>query len=402
MTTPQICDFLVVGGGVVGLSVAIELKSIDPSFLVVLIEKESNLGMHASGRNSGVIHAGFYYSPDSLKARFCVEGNMELRKLIQDYKLTIIETGKVVLATDNQEVEVLETLARRGELNDIRIELHDSQSLSRYEPLAKTHRKFLWSPSTAVAKPVEIIEALESKAIKCGVRIERGVVASFDKSSSSYAGELNRWIPRHLVNCAGSQADRIAKQYGFAENLEMLPFLGQYKKIPWISLPIRTQVYPVPNTRNPFLGVHFTKTADGFVKIGPTAIPVLNREQYGFTQNWRVNDFTSSLKSIFSILKGNRHNPSSIFAEEFLRIFPSILRRDAEKLIPSSKKIGNWTASVPGIRSQLVDIRTGELISDFLVEGDKDSTHVLNAVSPGWTSSIPFGAYVAKIAARRG
>jgi L-2-hydroxyglutarate oxidase LhgO len=138
------------------------------------------------------------------------------------------------------------------------------------------------------------------------------------------------------------------------------------------------------------------------VKIGPTAIPVLNREQYGFTQNWRVNDFTSSLKSIFSILKGNKHDPSSIFAEEFLRIFPSILRRDAEKLIPSSKKIGNWTASVPGIRSQLVDIRTGELISDFLVEGDKDSTHVLNAVSPGWTSSIPFGAYVAKIAARRG
>lgn len=396
MTSSQLCDFLVIGGGVVGLSVAIELKSIDPSFSVVLIEKESNLGMHASGRNSGVIHAGFYYSPDSLKARFCVEGNIELRKLIRDYGLTILETGKVVLARNDQEVEVLENLATRAEKNSVRIELHNSQSLSGYEPLAKTHKKFLWSPDTAVAKPLEIIRALEDKAIKRGVKIERGI------NANNYAGEFNGWLPKHLVNCAGSQADRIAKSYGFGENFEMLPFLGRYKTIPWISLPLKTQVYPVPNTRNPFLGVHFTRTADGFVKIGPTAIPVLNREQYHFMKNWKVNDVTSSLKAAFSILKGHKHDPASIFAEEFLRIVPRIMRKDAEKLIPSSKDLNDWTSSIPGIRSQLVDMRTGELISDFLIEGDKDSTHVLNAVSPGWTSSIPFGAYVARIAAKRG
>lgn len=396
MTSSQLCDFLVIGGGVVGLSVAIELKSIDPSFSVVLFEKESNLGMHASGRNSGVIHAGFYYSPDSLKARFCVEGNIELRKLIRDYGLTILETGKVVLAKNDQEVEVLENLATRGEKNSVRIELHDAQSLSRYEPLAKTHKKFLWSPDTAVAKPLEIIRALEDKAIKRGVKIER------EMNATNFAGEFNGWLPKHLVNCAGSQADRIAKSYGFGANFEMLPFLGRYKKIPWISLPLKTQVYPVPNTRNPFLGVHFTKTADGFVKIGPTAIPVVNREQYHFIQNWKVNDLTSSLKAVFSILKGHKHDPSSIFAEEFLRIVPRIMRKDAEKLIPSFKDLNDWASSVPGIRSQIVDTRTGELISDFLIEGDNDSTHVLNAVSPGWTSSIPFGAYVARIAARRG
>jgi L-2-hydroxyglutarate oxidase LhgO len=396
MTSSQLCDFLVIGGGVVGLSVAIELKSIDPSLSVVLIEKESNLGMHASGRNSGVIHAGFYYSPDSLKARFCVEGNIELRKLIRDYGLTILETGKVVLAKNDQEVEVLENLATRGEKNSVRIELHDSQSLSSYEPLAKTHKKFLWSPDTAVAKPLEIIRALEDKAIKRGVKIERGIIAT------NFAGEFNGWLPKHLVNCAGSQADRIAKSYGFGANFEMLPFLGRYKKIPWISLPLKTQVYPVPNTRNPFLGVHFTKTADGFVKIGPTAIPVFNREQYHFMQNWKVKDLTSSLRAGFSILKGHKHDPSSIFAEEFLRIVPRIMRMDAEKLIPSFKDLNDWTSSIPGIRSQIVDTRTGELVSDFLIEGDKDSTHVLNAVSPGWTSSIPFGAYVARIAARRG
>jgi L-2-hydroxyglutarate oxidase LhgO len=396
MTSSQLCDFLVIGGGVVGLSVAIELKSIDPSFSVVLIEKESNLGMHASGRNSGVIHAGFYYSPDSLKARFCVEGNIELRKLIRDYGLTILETGKVVLANNDQEVEVLENLATRGEKNSVRVELHNSQSLPSYEPLAKTHKKFLWSPDTAVAKPLEIIRALEDKAIKRGVKIERGI------NATNFAGEFNGWLPKHLVNCAGSQADRIAKSYGFGANFEMLPFLGRYKKIPWISLPLKTQVYPVPNTRNPFLGVHFTKTADGFVKIGPTAIPVVNREQYHFMQNWKVNDLTSSLKAVFSILKGHKHDPSSIFAEEFLRIVPRIMRMDAEKLIPSFKDLNDWTSSIPGIRSQIVDTRTGELVSDFLIEGDKDSTHVLNAVSPGWTSSIPFGAYVARIAARRG
>lgn len=396
MISPQTCDFLVIGGGVVGLSVAIELKYIDSSYSVVLIEKELNLGMHASGRNSGVIHAGFYYSPDSLKARFCVEGNIELRKLIRDYGLNILETGKVVLARNDQEVEVLENLATRGEKNGVRIELQDSQSLFGYEPLAKTHKKFLWSPDTAVAEPIQIIRALEDKAIKRGVKIERGI------NANKYAGEINGWLPKHLVNCAGSQADRIAKSYGFGENFEMLPFLGQYKKVPWISLPIKTQVYPVPNSRNPFLGVHFTRTADGFVKIGPTAIPVLNREQYGAMQNWRLKDMAGSIKSILSILKGNYHDPSSIFAKEFLRVVPQIMRKDAEKLIPRLKDLNDWTSSVPGIRSQLVDIRTGNLVSDFLIEGDKKSTHVLNAVSPGWTSSIPFGAHVARIAASRG
>lgn len=389
-------DILVVGAGVIGLATAKALLENNAGLKVAIVEKEMTLGAHASGRNSGVLHAGFYYSPDSLKARFCSDGNKELKKLCSDYGIPVKNTGKVVVTRNLSEVPQLKRLYERGIENGVNLELREASELKNYEPLARTLDCFIWSPSTAVSDPKKVLEALRSSVKDLGGQILMGAKLSIEPGENQIKINGERISTGHLINTAGNQADRIAHLFGFGAGLSMVPFMGVYRAVSQAELPLTTLVYPVPDPINPFLGVHLTSTVDGHVKIGPTAIPLLNREQYRFFEGWNPEDIKESLTGFFAMFRGDIHNLPKLATSELPKLFLERLVNDASALVPKTGNVKGWERMAPGIRSQLVDLKSGGLISDFLVEGDQRSTHVLNAVSPGWTASIPFGRFIAE------
>jgi L-2-hydroxyglutarate oxidase len=389
-------DVLIIGAGVIGLATAKALLESNSSLKVLVVEKEMTLGAHASGRNSGVLHAGFYYSPDSLKARFCSDGNKELKKLCSAYGIPVKNTGKVVVTKDLSEVPQLKRLYERGIENGVDLELRDASELKNYEPLATTQDCFIWSPSTAVSDPKKVLAALQSSVRDLGSQILFGVKLSIKPGDNQIEFNGEKIFAAHVINTAGNQADRIAHLFGFGAGLSMVPFMGVYRAVSQAALPLTTLVYPVPDPINPFLGVHLTSTVDGHVKIGPTAIPLLNREQYRFFEGWNPEDIKESLTGLFAMFRGDIHNLPKLATSEIPKLFLERLVNDASTLVPRTANVKGWARMAPGIRSQLVDLKSGELISDFLVEGDQRSTHVLNAVSPGWTASIPFGRHIAE------
>jgi L-2-hydroxyglutarate oxidase LhgO len=176
----------------------------------------------------------------------------------------------------------------------------------------------------------------------------------------------------------------------------MMPFMGVYKSVPHSQLPLRTLIYPVPHPINPFLGVHFTLTIDGQTKIGPTAIPVLGRENYSISQGISLRDSIETFKGFKSMVLGETHDVSSLLSTELPKLWKKILISEASALAPSARKIKGWKSRPPGIRAQLIDTNSGQLQQDFVVLPGSKSTHVLNAVSPGWTSAIPFGRWIAR------
>ena len=386
-------DVAIVGGGIIGTNVGIALLQAEPKLKVVILEKEKSLGLHASGRNSGVLHAGFYYSPDSLKARFCKEGNIAIRNLCKRHNLPILECGKVVVTQNEKDETQIEKLFERGLSNGIDISLLDAKELPKYEPLARTHKRFIWSPNSAVADPKAIIEILQLQFRELGgeIKVSKRISFSFNEKVTIDDSDFEA---KYFINTAGAYADDLAKKIGLAEEYSMIPFAGIYRFVSTSSIPLKTLVYPVPHPINPFLGVHFTKTVDNFVKIGPTAIPVFGREQYQWNQGWSYEDFKELVKGSFSIIKGDSHDFSKMISSEWPKIIQSNLINESAKLIPSAKKVKGWKKKPPGIRSQLVNRKTGKLEQDFIVKNFANSTHVLNAVSPGWTCAIPFGKYI--------
>lgn len=394
--TKRNCDVLILGSGVVGLATGIALLKSRPSLKVIIAEKENQLALHASGRNSGVLHAGFYYSPDSLKARFCRDGNTELRILAKKYDIPVREVGKVVVTRDEEELGRLETLYQRGIVNGVDIEVRDAKDLLQIEPLAITHRKFLWSPKTAVSDSMAIADAMRQEFIAHGGQIDFGMKIQLKISNDEVHDAANTYNAKHIINAAGAQADRISRSVGIGDEYAMLPFMGVYRATAEKNLPLQRLVYPVPHPINPFLGVHFTLTLDRKVKIGPTAIPIAGREQYSILNGWSASDIGQAIKGMSSLVRGDSHDFGAILKTEWPKIIQSLLVKESSKLVPTADAVKDWHRKPPGIRAQLVHLPTGKLEQDFVVQGRYNSTHILNAVSPGWTSSMPFGRWVAE------
>lgn len=391
---PQKCDVLIIGGGIIGLSIGIALLESNPSLKVIIAEKEKALGLHASGRNSGVLHAGFYYSPDSLKAKFCRDGNKELRKVAKKHGIEVRDVGKVVVARNEDENQRIDTLFERGIKNGVDIELKSAEELKLFEPLAVTHGRFLWSPRTGVSDPKAINQALMSDFVSLGGKIDFDTELTLILRNSEIHDGSNRYDAKHFVNAAGAQSDRIARKIDVGLEYAMLPFIGVYRTTEEKNLPLKRLVYPVPHPINPFLGVHFTLTVDHKVKIGPTAIPISGREQYSFTEGWSASDIGQAIKGMKSLIRGDSHDLRAILKTEWPKIIQSRLVRESTELVPSADQVKNWAKKPPGIRSQLVHLPSGKLEQDFVVRSEGNSTHVLNAVSPGWTSAIPFGRWI--------
>ncbi|WP_456401520.1 L-2-hydroxyglutarate oxidase [Persephonella sp.] len=387
-------DFVIIGAGIIGLTIAKNLKEKYPKSSIAIIEKEKQLGFHSSGRNSGVLHAGFYYTADSLKAKFTKEGCLYWRNYCEKNNLRINKCGKVVVCKDEKELETLYELKKRGDLNKVPLEVIDEEELKNYEPNAKTYKKALWSPLTATVDPKEILLHLK-------ITLEKDGVSFFFDTEYKYrmddniikAGDFSLHYKK-LINCAGLYADDIARDFGFSENYIIIPFKGIYLEYTGNDKPVKTNIYPVPNIKNPFLGVHYTIKIDGTIKIGPTAIPAFWRENYKGISRFKLDEFLQIITWEAILFLTNAFGFRNLAFEEMKKYNKNYLIEQAVNMVENidKSKFNKW--GKPGIRAQLLNMKTKELVQDFVVEGDKNTVHILNAVSPAFTASYPFTKWV--------
>lgn len=391
---PERTGVLVVGGGVIGLTIARELLRRGRREVVVL-EREPDLGRHASGRNSGVLHAGVYYAPDSAKARTCLAGNRLMRAWCREQGLPLLEGGKVIVARSEAELPALEELHRRATANGARVRFVDERELAELEPMARTAGKALHSLDTAVVDPKAVLRSLRAGLEAAGARIATGCrflgLAAPDVAETS----LGRIRFERVVNAAGAWCDEVARAFGVGAAYRLIPFKGIYRKLrPGASYPVNGNIYPVPDPRNPFLGVHFTRSVHGDVYLGPTAIPALGRANYGLLRG-ADREALRIVASDAALFVANPKFRAVALAEP-RKYLPAFFHRDAARLVKRYDPGLFVAAEKVGIRPQLVDWRTKELVMDFLVEAKDASVHVLNPVSPAFTSSMELARVVAE------
>ena len=394
-------DFLIVGGGVMGLAVGNALLDLDLGYKVLIAEKEDRIGAHTSTRNSGVLHAGFYYSTETLKARFCVDGNRLMTEYAKKKNIDLRNIGKVVLAKNDAEYQRLLTLLERGTANGCSLELLQPHDLKSIEPLAQTKHPFIWSPKTSVVDASSVMQSLLGDFTKKGGRLSLDSTVGFAKDNDGVTISGKSVDVGLVINLAGNYALSIAKSVGIGEEYGLLPVLGAYKETEEVNLPLKTLVYPVPHPVNPFLGVHLTPTVRGTVKVGPTALPVFGPEQYSIRNR---PTFHQLLESLSSLQRFGRLQSSALMAiirTEFPYLSLNNVLKDVAQLVPDAAKSAGWKHLKPGIRAQLINKNSGQFVSDFVVKRSDNILHVLNVVSPGFTSALSFGRYVADVAIGR-
>ena len=388
------CDVLILGGGMVGLSIAHQLIQRDITRSITIVDKERELGLHSSGRNSGVLHAGLYYKPGSLKAKVCVEGARRLRSWVEERGLPLNLCGKVIVPPRAELDAQLDMLAERGRANGAEVELWDANQLREMVPEARTASgRALWSPNTAVVKPISVVRRLRQDLADRGVKTLYGQ-SHFQARPAQQLLELSDGTELsygHLFNCTGLQSDRVAMAFGVGNHYTLLPFKGLYWQLK-ASCPIqlRTNLYPVPDLSVPFLGVHFTPSADvaPVVSIGPTATLAFGRENYrglkAIEPGMAVENIGVLARQYLTNRGGFRRY---VHEQAFLALRPLLLRA-AQELIPTVKPEHIEPSQKVGIRSQLFNRQTERLEDDFLCLPGPSSTHVLNAISPAFTASF--------------
>ncbi|WP_456479058.1 NAD(P)/FAD-dependent oxidoreductase [Nautilia sp.] len=371
---------LIVGAGIVGMTVAWEWIKQNSGDDIVIIDKEPHEAFHASGKNSGILHAGFYYTSDSLKAKLTAEGNRLMKKFCYENSIPVKETGKLVVARNEEEINTLFELAKRSVANNAGAYIVTEKEAEKIEPNAKTRKYALYSPNTASVDPMEVCRVLKKKLEKKGVKF------LFNTKYENYKGSYD-----FLINAAGLYADKIAHQNGVGLEYTMLPFKGLYKKYTGEDK-VKTQIYPVPNIKNPFLGVHITLMSSGDVKIGPTAIPAFWRENYTMGSRFDLKEMLEILMLEVKLFVKNSFGFRELALYEMKYYNPENLIREAKTLVYRLE--GGFKNITPGIRAQLLNKKTEELVMDFLVERKDNQIHILNAVSPAFTASFAFSKYI--------
>jgi len=371
---------LVVGAGIVGMTLAYEWLNKNPNDEIVIIDKEAHEAFHSSGKNSGILHAGFYYNTDSLKAKLTADGNRLMKDFCRKKNVKINETGKLVVVKNEDEIKTLFELEKRSKANNAGAYIISEEEARKIDPNAKTYKYALYSPNTASVNPKEVCRVLRKDLENKGVRFLFKM--PFEKFNESYD---------FLINAAGLYADKIAHSFGVGLNYTVLPFKGLYRKYLGKDKIIKTQIYPVPNIKNPFLGVHFTLMVDDTIKIGPTAIPAFWREHYVGFERFNFSEFleivTLEIKMFF---KHKWFRDLAFYEMKFYN--PKNLYLEAKKLV--KKLPNNFKNYPPGIRAQLVNLNDLSLVMDFLIEKTENQIHILNAVSPAFTASFAFAKYV--------
>ena len=393
-------DVVVVGGGIIGLATAMKLKAEKyPRWRVAVVEKDSELAGHQTGHNSGVIHSGIYYRSDSQKARFCVSGVKSLLQFCDENEIEYNQCGKVIVATNESEVGRLQNLHERGLANGVEgLEMVGPERLKELEPHVAGVRA-LWAPSTGIINYRNVAWVYAMRFQQAGGDVfTNAPVHRINRYQDGLVLETSNGALRakHLINCAGLYADRVARMMGENVDVRIIPFRGEYYTLrPESQHLVSGLVYPVPDPRFPFLGVHYTRNIHGQVEAGPNAVLALKREGYrksdvDLGELWETLTYPGFWKMSMRYWKmglGELHRSYSkkVFVRDLQRLIPEI--RDTD-LAPGGA----------GVRAQAVS-RTGALLDDFSIIRGREAVHVLNAPSPGATSSLAIGDHIAELAA---
>ena len=389
-------DITVVGGGCIGCSVAKHLAE-QSDLDICIVEKEYHLAQHQSGRNSGVLHPGFNYPPGSLKAKFSTEGTRRLKAYADRNDVPLDECGVVVTALNDAEERRLHELREQADANGVETEfLEDTAAIREHEPNA-AGQAAMYCPEAASIDSQEYVYTLSSEVKDLGVQFYMGhrVTEIRDRGSSFVLKTSNGTIKtRYLVNAAGLYADKLAHQLGVGRSYHIVPFRGEYYElVPDRESLVRSMIYPVPDPDLPFLGVHYTRRTDGKIIVGPNAVLAFGREAYDNTDvSPRELADTIAFPGFWKLMLSDGM-PSVAWDELNKSYRKSKFVEAAQRLLPTVTE-DDFAKSYAGIRAQVVS-DDGRLVKDPLFEHGDGSTHVLNAVSPGLTSSLPFGEHLA-------
>jgi L-2-hydroxyglutarate oxidase len=394
-------DYCVVGGGIVGLATARELLLRRPGASLLLLEKESALAAHQTGHNSGVIHAGVYYAPGSLKARLCREGNLATKEFCAEHGVAIDVCGKLIVATSQLEVKRLTDLRARCAANEIEVVLIDGAALARLEPNV-AGLAALRVPSTGIVDYKQVGRALGEDIQQLGgeIRLNTAVLKIRESGDSVEVIDSSQQAVNtaQLVACAGLQSDRLARAAGLSVALRIVPFRGEYFRLPDAkSQLVRHLIYPVPDPDLPFLGVHLTRMIGGEITVGPNAVLGLSREGYDhFSFDWRDARDALAFPGLWRVL---RKHWRSALGELRGSLQKSRYLQECRKYCPSLT-LADLQPYRAGIRAQAV-LNDGTLVHDFMFADTPRMVHVLNAPSPAATAAIPIGRMIAERALRQ-
>ena len=388
-------DVIVIGGGIVGLATAYKLLEQKPGLKLRILEKEKSIGLHQSGHNSGVIHSGIYYKPGSMKAKNCRRGVGELLLFCDKFNVQYDLCGKVIVAVNSEEVNRLDALYKRGLENGISdVRIVDSQELKDLEPHA-TGIKAIHVPSTGIINYTSVVDELAKQIIKRGGEIKtKATVKGFVRKAGECIvnTQMCDYPTELVINCAGLYSDKIAQLAGENSSISIIPFRGEYYVLkPESRHLVNSLIYPVPDPRFPFLGVHFTRRIDGSVEAGPNAVLATAREGY------RRRDF--SFQETWELLtnpgfwKIGRNYWKTGMGEYTRSLFKPLFVKALQHLVPAIQG-SDLVPGESGVRAQAMD-KTGKLLDDFSIVQSERFIHVLNAPSPAATASFAIGSTIA-------
>ena len=391
----MIYDYAIVGGGIVGLATALDILKTQKGSSVVIFEKEDQLAQHQTGHNSGVIHAGIYYAPGSLKAKLCREGLEATKAFCDKHKIPYESCGKLIVATNALEEKRIDDLYERAIANGLKLKKIDAKTLKAIEPHI-TGTRALLSPETGMVDyqkmAMKMAELIEAKG--GNIHLKTAITGITEKSDFVELGNNDStWQAKKLIVCGGLQADRLAKIAGMKIDFKIIPFRGEYFKLPPSKNTIvKHHIYPAPDPTLPFLGVHLTRMVDGSVTVGPNAVIGFAREGYP-KLSLNVKDMLSyfTFPGFWKLIWQHRNHAIHEFKASLIK---SAYLKDCQKYCPELR-LDDLLPYRAGIRAQLVTTR-GEIVHDFLFGETARMLHVFNAPSPAATSSIPIGRMIAE------
>jgi L-2-hydroxyglutarate oxidase LhgO len=392
----QTYDFLIVGAGIVGLTVARELKKRHPLANIVILEKEADVGKHASGRNSGVLHSGVYYGSTTLKAKVCATGAARMRAFAVEHGIACNRSGKVIIATSERDLPTIDRLIKNANDSGVKAERLDLKGIKEIEPYASPYVAGIYCPDTAVIDSKAVVCKLRELLENDGVRfVFNAPLTAVFPSQKFVNTQSENFSYGYLYNCAGAGADLVAKKFGHAEDYSLIPFKGVYYKLKKDrSYLVRSNIYPVPDIEQPFLGVHLTRVISGDVYVGPTAIPAFGRENYGLFKGMEFMEGINIGRELLAMYYENKQNFRALVHSEMKKYLKPYFVASAKKLMHNLNENDLEACDKVGIRPQLINIKTRALEMDYILEKDDNSLHVLNSISPAFTSSLAFAEWI--------
>lgn len=398
MSFQQDYDIAIIGGGIIGLSTAMQLAQEFPRYKTVVLEKDSEVAMHQTGHNSGVIHAGIYYAPGTQKANFCSVGGKLLREFCDEHAIEYEMCGKVIVATNDEEIPRLDNLFERGTANGAEgLEMVGPERLKELEPYA-AGVKAIYSPNTGIIDFKKVSQAYATEFGESGgdLMLNTSVHTIENRDGKTYLGTSRGEISaKHVINCAGLHADSVARMMGVDPGLRIVPFRGEYFSIrEERRYLLNGLIYPVPDPTMPFLGVHFTKRITGGVEAGPNAVLALAREGYTKT-SFNFKDAIGTLTYPGFLRMASTYWKTG-FDEQYRSVRKSVFLKSLQTLMPEIQ-MDDLTEPGAGVRAQAID-KKGNLLQDFAISETQNAIHVLSAPSPGATSSLTISRYIVDMA----